>query len=112
MMVEAFVGAIRDRPISKKRGEAAPACMEQRVAALHIEVRLLLARKARVRQVLGRGAAAHGNIKRMRGIRRQLSVCLCDRLLKVCGYFRRHDRMPNARSALSEVSDVARIEVA
>jgi hypothetical protein len=111
-MVEAFVGAIRDRPVSKKRGKATPAGVEQRVTALHIEIRLLLARKARVRQVLSRGAAAHGDIERMRGIRRQLSVCLCDCVLRVSGYFRRHDRMPDAGPARTEVLDVARIQLA
>ena len=111
VMVEAFVSAIRDRAVSKERGKAASAGMEQRVAALHIEIGLLLAGEARVRQVLRRGAAAHGDIKRMRGIRRQLSVCLGDRLLKVCGYFRRHDRMPDAGSARAQVLDIARIQV-
>ena len=111
VMVETFVGTIRDRPVSKERSKATPARMQQRVAALHIEIRLLLARKARVRQVLSGGAATHSDIKRMRGIRRQLSVCLGDRLLKVCGYFRRHDRMPHAGPARAEVLDIARIQI-
>ena len=111
-MIEALVDAIGDGAVGEERGEAAPACLEQRVAALHVEIGLLLAGEARVGQVFGGGAAAHGDIKGMRRLRRQVGVCLSNELLKVSGDFRRHDRMPDARPALSEVFDVARIEVA
>ena len=49
VMVEAFVSAIRDRPVSKEGSEATSTRVQQRVSALHIKIRLLLAREARVR---------------------------------------------------------------
>jgi hypothetical protein len=37
------------------------------------------------------------DIELMRGIRRQLSVCLCDRLVKVCGYPSKPELAPLAK---------------
>jgi hypothetical protein len=63
-MIEALVLPVGDRPIRKKRGEAPFATFQQRRISLNVEISLLLPGKTRVRQVLGRGAAADRDIDR------------------------------------------------
>ena len=65
-VVKALIGAIRDGAIGEQRGKAALAGVEQRGMALDIQVGLLLPGKARVWQILGGGAAAHGDIDGLR----------------------------------------------
>ncbi len=64
-VVEASVGAIRDRPVGKERREAAPAGVQERSLALHVQIRFLLAGKTCVGQILSGGAAAHRHVRRV-----------------------------------------------
>jgi hypothetical protein len=61
-MVEALRDAVADGAVGEQRGEAAPAGVKQRGLAPDVEVALLLAGKARRRQILGRGARAHRDV--------------------------------------------------
>ena len=60
-MIEAIVVAIDDGAIGEHRREAAAARLEQLVRAADVEEALMLAGKARRRQILGRGRAADGH---------------------------------------------------
>ena len=65
-VVKPRIGAIRDGAIREQRGKAALAGVEQGRMALDIQVGFLLPGKARVGQILGGGAAADGDIDRLR----------------------------------------------
>src|SRR3989442_61593 len=70
-VVEALIDAVRDGAISEQGGQAALAGVEQGSMALDIQVGFLLPGKAGVRQILGRGTAADGDIH---GIRMAVSA--------------------------------------
>ena len=55
-MIEAMGLAIIKGAVGKNRSEAFLACLENRVYAMHIQIRFVLAGKAGVRQVFRRGA--------------------------------------------------------
>ena len=61
-MIETLGLAIADGAVGEQRGIAAPASIEQRRVASNIEKGLLLAGKAGVGQVFGRGAGADRNV--------------------------------------------------
>ncbi len=61
-VVEAARLAVADRPVGEKRGEATAAGVEQGVGTADVQERLLLAGEAGIRQVLGRGAGAYGDV--------------------------------------------------
>ena len=60
-MVEAIVDSIGNGAIGEDGGEAAPAGFEQIPRTADVEEAFVLACKARGREILGRGRAAHGN---------------------------------------------------
>ena len=62
-MIEALGFAVSDGAVGKQRGIAAPASIEQNRHAANIEERFLLAGEACVRQILGRRARAHRDIR-------------------------------------------------
>ena len=61
-VVEALGLAVADGAVGEQRGVAAPAGIEQRGLAADVEKGLLLAGKAGVGQVFGRGAGAHRDV--------------------------------------------------
>ena len=58
-MVEPIIDAIRNGAVGENGGKAAPAGVEQIFRAANIEEAFVLAGKARRRQILGGGRAAH-----------------------------------------------------
>ena len=62
-MVEALGLAIGDRPVGEEGGIAAPAGVEERLAAANVEVGFLLSGEARLGQVLRGGARAHRDVE-------------------------------------------------
>jgi hypothetical protein len=63
-VIEALVDAVGDRAVGEERGKRTAAVLQQRGVALHVQIGLLLAGEARIRQILRRGAAAHRDIER------------------------------------------------
>jgi hypothetical protein len=62
-MIEPLRLAVRDGAVGEQRRIAAPASFEQLALAAHVEERLLLPGEARLGQVFGGGAGAHGNAR-------------------------------------------------
>jgi hypothetical protein len=62
LVVEAALGPIDDGAVREQRCEAAPAGLDQRRHAVHVQVGLLLAGKACLGQVLRGRARAHGDV--------------------------------------------------
>ena len=81
-VVEPVLVPVDDGPVGEERGEAAPARGDDRVGAPHPEVRLLLPREARVRQVLGGRARADGDARIRPGFPREGVVGLADLALE------------------------------
>ena len=109
-VVEALVDAIGDRPVGEQRGEAALAGVEQDLAALDVQIRFLLAGEAGVGQVLGRGAAAHGDVDAARRARPTVLVGLTIACCEVAGSVGLEDRLADPAAALTEVLDVAGVQ--
>jgi hypothetical protein len=78
---EAVVLAIGDRPIGEQRGEAALDRGEQLRLAANIEEGLELTREARLRQILGGGAAADRDVRILAlELRRHVAIGARDRV--------------------------------
>jgi hypothetical protein len=60
-MIVAVIDPVLHRPVGEQAGHAAPTGFDQRCAAAHVEVCVVLARKAGIGQILRRGGAAHGD---------------------------------------------------
>ncbi len=63
LVIEAALGAVRDRPVREERGEALAAGLRQVRQAVDVQVRLLLPGEAGVGQVLGGGARTHRDVR-------------------------------------------------
>ena len=101
-MIEAIGLPIHDGPVGEERGVAFAARAQQFRFTAHIEI-FLLTGEARLRKILGRGAAANGH----RQIRRcatlgQFPVGRQNRRREVGGQFRVQDRLPDCSAALRE----------
>ena len=73
-MIEAVILAVHDRAVGEQRREASPDRVEQILLTANVEKAFLLAREARVGQILGGGAASH----------RDIQIFLDARILKAC----------------------------
>ena len=74
-VVEVLDLAVTDRPVGEEGGVTAAAGVEQVALTRHVEERLLLPGEAGVGQVLGGGAAAHGDRQvRLPGLLRELPI--------------------------------------
>src|SRR5687767_6779798 len=109
-MVEALIDAIRDGPVLEERGEATLAGVEHRIDSLHVEIRLLLSRKARVWQVLRCSAAADRDRTQRGQITAELFICHRDLGHKYRRKLRIQNRMTNLGATPSQIFDVLRID--
>jgi hypothetical protein len=110
-VVEAIVDAVDDGPIGEDRREAAPASLDHVGLAADIQETLVLSRKASAGQILGRRRAAdrHGNSDTASGLERAIGL---GDLSAHCRIARRLVyELPGSGSALSELQDVAVIDV-
>ena len=108
--VETLVHAVGNGAVGVERGETALAGFQQGGRSLNIQIGFLLAGKAGVGQVLGRGAGAHRDIHRAIVSGRELFVSREDGRLQARGQLGVQDRLPGGQAAPLQVGDVPGIE--
>ncbi len=109
-VVEAAVDAVRDGSVGKQRRIAQLAGVQQSAVAAHIQVGLLLAGEARVGQILGGRAAAHGHVQVAAHARTEPVVGLDDGPLQIVGEFGGRDRVADLLAAASQLGDVLGVQ--
>ncbi len=109
-VIKSIVDSIGDGPIGEDRSEAVPAGFEQLISAADVQETFVLACKARRRQILGGGGAAHGNRNVGAIVVFELSVGLGDLTSEAIGTGSIEDDRAGLGGAAGKLVDAGLIE--
>ena len=109
-VVEAAVHAVGDGPVGEQRRQALVVGAQHFLLAADVEEGLLLPGKAGRRQVLGRGAGAHGRVRLGSILAAQLRVGIDDLPGQVVRQRDGQEGLAEAPAALRQGGEVARVE--
>ncbi len=110
-MVEAALRPVDDRAVGEQRGEAAVHGGDDGAAATHVEVGLLLPGEAGLREVLGGGAAAHGDVALLAVLLFQPAIRLPNGLFQGLRKLSAEDRAANALADRLQPGDISDVEI-
>jgi len=111
LIVETLVEAVGDGPVREERRKAALAGLDEGLLAPDVQEGLLLARKAGIRQVLGGGGTADGDVRIGSVLIAELPVGLDDLVPQVFGYRGVVDQVADFLSPRFEVVHIMGVEV-
>jgi len=111
LVVETLVEAIGDGPVREERRKAALAGLDEGLLAPDVQEGLLLTRKAGIRQVLGGGGAADGDVRIRSVLVTEPLVGLDDLVPQVLRYRGVVDQVTDLLSPRFEVVHIVGVEV-
>ena len=110
-VVEAVMHPVDDRAVGEERRVAASHRVEQHRLAMNVEKGLLLTRETRLREILGRCAAAHGHVAVAPVLLLEPVIAFLNSLDEVSGQGCGQNRRPNPSAGGLQRIDVADVDI-